>query len=162
LEPGEFSEPVKQLTELINKLESLALDAIRNKSKDAKTEFGLAESFSLIPDIGLDLKTFEDASNFLENAIYSGIRSFLGDAGKEHNDRARTWRVIETKLAKERTKMDLQHMEGKKISPKTLNFIKKFMTEKAVTFESLDGKTVEELKDKFPELSKKMKVSIIE
>jgi len=159
----------KSLNELMNasrELETEALETFHQKIEDVTAECSLANSFSIIPDIELDLKVFEDAKNFLSNAGRSvwEISEFCASAHLESTKkglkkRVKTWNSILRKLEIEKRKFNLQNM-GKKLSSQTISFLKDFVESRGVvSFESLSGGIVEELKSKFPELSRELRVT---
>ena len=160
LETVAFSEAVNALTDFVGKLESISSNAFLSKVRETKEEQSIVDSFCLIPDFEIERKPFIDAENFLKNFEYLGFSDFVGDSKEKFDARISTWKNIQKELASERLKMDLKNIDGNNISSNTHDFIKKFVDNREVSFELLDGKTVDELKKKFPELSKKLRVII--
>ena len=165
LEPSEFSEPLKALRSAFGKLETQALSVLSDKLRDAKSRYTIAKSFSIIPDIKIDLEVFENARNFLDNAghtVYE-IAEFVKRDKKLLGERLRVWKSIETRIAVEEKKLDIRNLKGKKLSGKTLTFLNDFVENMGeASFESLSGDIVNELKSNFPELSRKLRVSILD
>ena len=165
LEPSEFLEPLKALRSAFGELEIEACEVLRNKLAVAKSRHTIAESFSIIPDIKIDLEVFEKAINFLNNSGYAvyDIAEFVKRDKTTLDHRLKVWKSIEKRIAVEEQKLDIRNLKGKKLSEKTLTFLKNFVENRGkASFESLSGSIVDELKSSFPELSRKLRVSILD
>ncbi|MEM2111080.1 MAG: hypothetical protein QXX08_04285 [Candidatus Bathyarchaeia archaeon] len=162
-EPAEFKEPLSQLLKDCQELETKMLNVLRRMQQETSSLCSLAKSFSIIPDIEINLKAFEDAKNFLENAGHdtNSIVQFLRESRDGYNERIKTWNSIAEIVEKQKKKLDLQNIKGGKLSKKTIDFLSRFINNRGeIDFDSLNPEVVDELKSKFPELSKKLRVII--
>jgi hypothetical protein len=163
LEPAEFYEPLEGIVKVCQEVETKVQEILREKMGQVRATYALAESLSIIPDIKINFQCFKEAINFLSDvgSSASSIAEFVGRDRKLCEREIRRWNSISAKLAGEQEKLDLQNVKGKKLLRKTLNFLNQFVKNNGeANFESLSGDIVDELKSKFPELSKKLKVSV--
>jgi len=163
LEPLELYEPLDKIIATCNLLETEIQEILRQMRKEVKNAQELANSLSIIPDVNIDLQIFEKTNAFLlEVGLNTAdIADFIERSKKVCIEKIKKWNSLLKKLKKEEKKLDFRSIKGKKISNETLAFLQKFIDNRGeVDFKDLNGKIVDELKMEFPQLCKKLKVSI--
>ena len=162
-EPSELIEGLKEMLNVCQKMERKIQETLQKLKKEIQSKQELAESFSIIPDIELDLQVFREASNFLSKigSNASDIANFVGKKNQICAEKIRQWKKMQRKLLKESEKLDLRRIKGKVLSNDTLNFLLQFIENSGeAKFEALNGNIVSEIKKEFPELTKKLKVNL--
>jgi len=163
-EPSELIEGLKEILNVCQKMERKIQETLQMMKKEIKSKQELAESFSIIPDIKVDFRIFKEASNFLSKMglNVSNIAYFVGRNSETCAEKIKQWKNLQKKISNESEKLDLRRVKGKALSNDTLNFLLQFIENNGeAEFEVLNGKIVNEIKKEFPELSKKLKVSLL-
>jgi len=163
LEPTELYEPLDEIMRMCQQSEIKMNEILRQNMEKIKATHVLAESLSIIPDIRIDFQIFMEAKSFLSKAGSSAasVAEHVERDKKLCEKKIKEWHSLSAKLSKEQAKLDLQNVKGKKLTSETLSFLTQFVKNNGeADFESINGEVVDELKSKFPELCKKLRVSM--
>ncbi|MEM7825219.1 MAG: hypothetical protein QXO27_04575, partial [Candidatus Aenigmatarchaeota archaeon] len=146
-------------------VESKVEEILRIEIDSKKSLSDLAKTLSVIPDIEIDFSVFESAFNFLKKAgsDVQDLADFVKKDKNICNQKINEWKLIEATLKEEQKKFNLETVNGKKISEKTQEFLKKFINNNCnVEFKFLDSDVVNELKENLPGFCNRLRVRLID
>jgi len=160
--PEEYSRALNSLGEEAASLQASALKSLDSLVGSLSKDRDLIRAISIIPDVKSEPGVFEEGIRFVAN-----LKAALGsdDSLSELRfEKARSllkgWKELKGRMDAEKKKADLSKLE-ESVSKPTAKFVEKLVESGGkAEFTLLTSEVVEELKESFPALAKRLEVSL--
>lgn len=163
IEPSPFFNLLDVIIENCGKLENKIGKALRNLKDEIRASRRMADSLRIIPEIEINPQAFDDALTFLNRVgeTTRDIANFLNKNNKILSKKVEEWEKLERRMSVENRRLNLESVgESLGLSKTTIAFLKSLRDEREAIFASVTGQVVEEIKKKFPDLSKRLIISV--
>jgi len=162
IDTGDLQEGLSELSEKLENLDICRREFLRSLMEELKGDKKRALTLhSLIPEISLDVKVFDEALEFFEKNASTPDKLHIYVMGKE-NTKAKiaVWKQHLTLVNNEHKRLDLKNIAG--ITLPTQEFLEKIVKTNRFWFKDLSAEILEDINGKFPELSKKLLIKVFQ
>jgi hypothetical protein len=163
IEPSPFFNLLDVIIENCGKLENKIGKVLTDLKGEISASRRMAESLRIIPEIKINPQAFDDALSFLNRVgeTTRDIANFVDENNDILSEKVEKWKELEKRMAVENKSLNLESIgESLGLSKATIAFLKSLRDEREAILASVTGLVVEEIKKKFPDLSKRLIISV--
>jgi len=163
IEPTPFFDLLDNIIGKCDKLGSKIGKVLRELKDEIRTSREMAISLRIIPEIKTNLQVFDDVLTFLNQVgeTTRDVSNFVDKNNKVLNEKVKKWKKLQEQMSVEKEQLNLESIgESLDLSKATVTFLKNLIDKKEAIFTSITGQVVEEIKKKFPDLSKRLIINV--